>query len=353
MRTPDMNGRWIRALGLSAAIWLGAVSTAASQSAARDAGESYGALVQEAVEEFNRGHWEEAGALFKRAHALRPNARTLRGIGLSAFESRRYVDTVQHLTQALSTTANPLTRKQREEVQRTLQKAERLVSKLRLRLHPPEARVTVDGSPIELDAEETLLDPGAHELAISAPAHRLQTHRVQMRAGEQVELEIALEPAPESQPSGQPATGATAWSAPGLSRERTASGDPALVASDSSDADTEFQVWKWLAAGTAASAAAVGIAAVVIRGSALERWNDDAFCLQGGRTREANCGADFDNAQTATTVAIVSLSAAGALTVTAIALFVLDSPSAGAADSALRLCGPGPSAASLTCSVRF
>src|SRR6188508_389327 len=78
----------------------------ASAQAADDA--AYRASVDEAVAEFSAGHWEEARTLFKRAHERQPNARTLRGMGMAAFEMRMYVTAIRELEAALRDARKPL-----------------------------------------------------------------------------------------------------------------------------------------------------------------------------------------------------------------------------------------------------
>ena len=47
------------------------------QSTASGESSDYRALIEEALQEFSHGNWEEAGALFARAHAVEPSARHL------------------------------------------------------------------------------------------------------------------------------------------------------------------------------------------------------------------------------------------------------------------------------------
>src|SRR5262245_44240118 len=65
---------------------------------------AYRSAVDDAVSEFAAGRFEEARALFKRAHQLSPNARTLRGLGMTAFELRAYVQAIRELRAALADT---------------------------------------------------------------------------------------------------------------------------------------------------------------------------------------------------------------------------------------------------------
>ena len=60
------------ALSLLLIFWTGTASAQESE---------YDRLLDDAVAEFGQGHWTEALAFFGRAHAILPNARTLRGMG--------------------------------------------------------------------------------------------------------------------------------------------------------------------------------------------------------------------------------------------------------------------------------
>ena len=61
---------------------------ATAQPSARASTTEYEAMITDGLAEFQAQRYAEARALFERAHALSPNARTLRGIGMVAFEMR-------------------------------------------------------------------------------------------------------------------------------------------------------------------------------------------------------------------------------------------------------------------------
>src|SRR6478609_8057933 len=85
---------------------------AAARASAQESDESK-RLLQEALTEFNAGRWDEAYALFSRLNAQDPGARTLRGMGFSAFEARRYANAVIDLQAALVEKRRPLSADQR------------------------------------------------------------------------------------------------------------------------------------------------------------------------------------------------------------------------------------------------
>jgi hypothetical protein len=156
--------------------------------------QEYDAVIREAVREFDESHWEEARALFKRAHAQRPSARTWRGLGITAFELRQYVGAIHELESALGDPRKPLTEAQRRDVQTLLVRARGFVSVLRLRVYPSGARVLLDGEPLSADAGEARLNPGAHTLDVQAEGHHARTSQLNLEAGAQEVLEISLLP---------------------------------------------------------------------------------------------------------------------------------------------------------------
>ena len=99
---------------------------------AQSSEEQYRRMVDDAVREFSAEHWEEARALFKRAHDLSPNARTLRGMGMTAFELRMYVQAMRELNGALAEKNKPLSPDMRAAVEQLIAKAHEFVGKVTL-----------------------------------------------------------------------------------------------------------------------------------------------------------------------------------------------------------------------------
>src|SRR5437763_10868 len=93
LRCTRMNARTYLGFGLMIGLACSQPQPVAAQSAAAQASaeQNYDELIRQAVTEFSLGHWTEAKVFFARAHARNPNARTLRGLGLSCYEARSYV----------------------------------------------------------------------------------------------------------------------------------------------------------------------------------------------------------------------------------------------------------------------
>ena len=182
------------------AIWavsaIGPAATRASaQAADAQADAEYEAAISQAVIEFAAEHWQEARALFLRAHQYRPSARTLRGLGFCEFELRHYRDADRLLRLALADPRRPLTDEQRADVTSALDRAQGFLGRYRLTTQPEGAAVTIDGAPPRLEADGSLvLDVGEHVLVANAAQHAQQRRAIDVRGGERETLRIVLEP---------------------------------------------------------------------------------------------------------------------------------------------------------------
>src|SRR5262245_41678374 len=135
--------RWMRVPCLGALLVCAWPSSSRADDS-RDASE-YNAIVHSAVSEYNAHNWQEALALFKQAHALQPNARTLRGIGNTAFELRHYAESLAALRASLDEKRKALTEKESAEVRSSIARIEHYVGNVRVVLSPAQATLAVDG----------------------------------------------------------------------------------------------------------------------------------------------------------------------------------------------------------------
>lgn len=167
--------------------------------------DQYEQTVRRALAEYEAGNWEEARASFRQAHGLNPNARTWRGMGISAFELRQYVNTIHELEAALADGRKPLTQDQRADAQRLISQARDYVSVYRLKVSPAEAQILVDGAPATAKDGKLYVDPGSHTLTFRAASHVERRLDVRLDAGTQQELVVELSPTPKpGQPVAQP-----------------------------------------------------------------------------------------------------------------------------------------------------
>ncbi len=157
-------------LAFFAAASLATASLAAAQ-AEPDPPERYRVLVDQAIAESAEGRWSEARALFRAAHQLYPNARSLRGIGMTSFEVRDYPEAYRALRAALDSGVRPLTDEQRAEVASLLDRVTLLVGRYTVEGLPEGAELYVDGARTELATDGTLVVAlGARRVEVRWPS---------------------------------------------------------------------------------------------------------------------------------------------------------------------------------------
>ncbi|HEX5657681.1 MAG TPA: PEGA domain-containing protein [Polyangiales bacterium] len=192
----------------------------------------YRETIDDAVSEMAEHKYDEARALFARAHQLAPSARTHRGLGLAEFSLRNYEACIDQLEAALQSEAKPLQGDLRQETERLLKRARTYVGLVDVKSEPAATEVLVDESFARPADAPLRLTAGAHVLDLTIPGHSLVRRHVQVRGGERQTLRVVL-----ASPSHERAERA----------ERRWYKSP----------------WLWTAVGLAAASAAVGVAFAV------------------------------------------------------------------------------------------
>ncbi len=212
-----MLARWSRLLLLAA----GLCTALPVASAQREPEGDYRHLVREALTEYAAGNFLEARTLFERAHAMRPSARTLRGLRLTAYELKRYEKAIAELKAALAASEHPLTPDQAAEARASIAKAQRFVGTLVVSAEPATAELSIDGQRVA--SGEHLLDAGDHTLMAEVPGRASRERRVTVQGGQRLSVVLRLSPAAVAEPVARPATRDAATPA-GSAREDDASG---------------------------------------------------------------------------------------------------------------------------------
>jgi tetratricopeptide (TPR) repeat protein len=232
----------------------------AQPTAARDSGE-YRELIRRALQEYDLGNWSEAKLLFSDAHALYPNARTLRGLGLTAYESRNYVEAIGFLEQSLANQVQPLSGDLRSALSKLLEQARHFVGRVQTEIEPSSAELKIDEQPVKRGPDGIiLLDPGQHELTATASGYDSVRRRVTVDAGARVrvQLQLPLKPASES-----------GFNAALQPRAAGAPPPPADAASSSSRS-----MAPWIVVGAGAAVAIAGSVLLAITSSDLAKVDD-------------------------------------------------------------------------------
>jgi hypothetical protein len=283
-----------------------------------DANVEYERTVSDALSEYEGGNWEEASALFWHAHQLNPSARTLRGLGLCAYEARRYADSIRFLTQAQVDTRRPLTSRQRAEIDATIERARLFVGSLRLVVEPSDATVTINGQAIQPDAEgKVVTDTGWLDVEVKAERYVALSRRIRMNAGEHQDFVARLDPAePDAVAAMRTPPRTAAIAAP----------EPVSLPAEPAPAASPLRTWKWVAAG--AAVAALGTGGTLLLVQKIQTPNYEAECVNN-----ANPASSCERRQRwlGTTLwngSIAAFSVGAGLSALSVVLFALDAKSA-------------------------
>jgi alkylhydroperoxidase/carboxymuconolactone decarboxylase family protein YurZ len=150
-------------------------------------------VVARAVAEFDAGHLAEARALFAQAHELWPSARTLRTLGMTAFELRMYPRALEELQAALSDPRRPLPDQQRSQVASLIERTRAFVGRYRLQLSPAEAVLSVDGVVRAAGPGPLVLELGDHSLLARAQGYSELRRVLSVQGHEDEALPLMLE----------------------------------------------------------------------------------------------------------------------------------------------------------------
>lgn len=285
------------------------VVLAATGAARADDSNEYKSLTAAAVEEHGLGHYEEARALFAKAHAIDPNARTLWGMGVAAFEGRQYVDAIELLEAALKDQRKPLTSAQHKQAQSLLERSRDFVVRLPLRVEPGNAQITIDGRVIQADPRTpVLLDSGTHQIVISAPGYEELTRSMRWSAGDAPAWDVRLERRQRAQ-----AVAADSGASPAFVGAQGAASAPR--------SSSAFTALKWVSLGGTVAALGIMGAGLGLRESAAQDWNNDTRCPDD---KDVSCPETKLAEQKWRTMAIAGGAAAGVFATLAIVFFVLD-----------------------------
>jgi tetratricopeptide (TPR) repeat protein len=330
--------------GSICALWvaLSPAATHAEESSDPAIEAEYQQVISDALTEYERGSWEESAALFRRAHELLPSARTLRGLGLAAYEARRYPESIRFLTEALIDQRRPLTAKQREEIDATLERARLFVGYLHVQLEPSDATLSINGQEAQPSTDGTVItDIGWVDLEAKADGRETLNRRIRMNAGDHQELQLRLAPL---RPDGE------------MRVAGRAAGDyvagPAPTRHDQPEADSPYETWKWVSGGFALAALGTGAAFLVVQ--KVEAPDYEAECVRT-TTPASSC----ERRQkllggTLWTGSIVGFAVGAGLAALSVGLFVLDAQHGTSSDHARTTFGcTGQGELGVSCAYRF
>lgn len=168
-------------------------ATPSPTSAQAGAAERYREVVTEAIEAFARQDFSGAQQLFEQAHRLAPSARTLRTLGMVAFELRQYETALTYLRASLDDTRRKLADAHRAGVEDLIERTETFLGKLVLTVVPPGAEVRIDGAPANWHGDELWLHTGVRSVSVEAPGHQPFGKDIEVHGNERIRLHVTLE----------------------------------------------------------------------------------------------------------------------------------------------------------------
>ena len=236
----------------------------------------YREVVDAAIADFEAGRYAEARAVFQRAHELWPSARTLRTLGMTAFELSMYPQAMQELEAALDDPRRPLPTEQRAQVTALLEQTRPWVGRFRLHFTPRAAELTLDGAALGSTTDLTVvLALGEHELRAVAHGYLPLRSVLQVQGREDRALLLVLDP--------EPAT---------TIRETSSSALPIQVSTPTpqvppSDPPAPPSLRRVLMLGTLGIGVAGVVTTAVMGGLALERKRElDQVCPRQGGSKQ-------------------------------------------------------------------
>ncbi len=283
----------------------GSASEAGSETA------PYEAVIDEALGHYQRRQWELAHEAFARAHALLPNARTERGMALSAYYAGDYLAAAEGFERALADARRPLTEVQRVQARELMTTARRHLGRVAIVVEPADADVQLEGRALPPShRDNVLLLPGNYRVRVTAPGHAESIQRVDVGAGDKLIVRIDLELIERHQPVPPVAVPAPV--------EHT------TVVYEAPEAGAP---WPWIAAG-ATVVSALGAGTFALLGNEEFRDLESRCRIEGcdeARRRMLWDDSDVETYETLTNVALV-VTAAGAVTTATLFLLDLDAP---------------------------
>lgn len=161
-----------------------------------DSATEYRAAITTALAELELGNYVEAQAQFEYAHSLSPSARTLRGLGIVAFEMKRYVEAETHLQAALVDPRKPLSEHMRLQTEQLLARTRRYLGTLQLAGVPADAELLLDDRKVGQHADgEYRLAIGDHTLQVVPEGQPARRRQFRLSSGKTLRIDLDLTPA--------------------------------------------------------------------------------------------------------------------------------------------------------------
>jgi hypothetical protein len=149
--------------------------------------------IEQAVESFDAARYGESHEHFSRAHAIVPNARTLRGLGMVELELGRRAAAARHFELALASDVLPLAGEQRAATEASLSALWLQLARVQVAVEPANASVRVAGN-LVTSGQTLVLEPGSYEVEAACEGFVRKQETLQVAAADHRRLELRLAP---------------------------------------------------------------------------------------------------------------------------------------------------------------
>ena len=314
-------------------------------------------LIRQGVELRQQGHDERALPLFQRAYELVPSPRTAGQLGLAEMAVGYWLDSDQHLGEALQVPDHPWVAKSRRALEEARAQVRRNIGELVVEGAPPGATVTVNRRPagtLPL-AAPVRVAKGIAEVEVSAAGYDTAVRSQPVGGGEREQLTVNLDKTravattPDARMEARQEPTPTATTVP---PSNTLSASPAAVPAADDGVGLRRGIGWGLGIAGAAALVGAGIETIVWQNHRSD-FNGNSSCdaTQPNRGAGAGCSSLYDSIHQAETFAIVGYVLAAALGAGSAALFLTAKPSEPAASHVA--CAPALGAAFVNCRLSF
>jgi hypothetical protein len=326
------------------------------------------AAIRRGVELRRQNNDQDALEEFRKAYALVKSPRALAQIGLAEQALGRWTDAESDLDEAMASRSDPWIRKNAATLKGALDTIRRHLGSLDV-IGPAGAELLVDGRNAgTLPLKKPVRAPiGSLTLEVRKDGFFPATRPVSIVAGQLTRESVDLQPQPVAAPPPPPPIRAAAPEArPTGIPEAAAGAPPVQPAAERSTGGGVQRTLAWTTAIGALVGAGAGVAALLIHSAKVTDAND-VPCNIVGRTvnpkdpaQQGHCLDLAAAADQARVAAVISFSAAGALAIASVLLFVTQpsssSASAAGAEHASTtgfVCAPTLATTGVACQLRF
>jgi len=336
------------------------------------------ALIRQGMALRKEGQDARAMPLLEKAYKLSRTPRTAAQLGLVQMALGYWVESEQHLNEALGDPDNSWVARNRAALDGARTRVRGMIGEVTITGQPPGAEVLVNGRSVgRLPlATSVRIGKGPVEVELRADGYASATRSLVLAGGgkEQVNLTLAragAEGATAATADGSPSPNPAKPAGAALAAADRGATRPGLTVTDRPAPDrgggTVPRGLAWASAAVAAAGLAVGVAetfAAQIRLDAFNQHRDPSRgtfdCTTSNLTQD--CTSLRDDYNRAKLLSIVGYASAGVFAATSVVLFVLSSPSHGGGAGAERkasppatmvLCAPTLASAGATCALRF